>query len=204
MRNRVQPYDTFRPSRLVPNIDGGKLVKLAKTAHNHEAYFTRERAMPVYHIIVHGFLTWDADNPKGYYRRGRGRFAAEPQLAAHWERSARFPTLLWSWDDQNLLCQTVQETSARRQWTVYAIASQPTHLHIVLAWHTLHPPERVQQTLKQMMSLALGSIHGRGRRWFSRNGVPQRIKNRTHLRHLLYDYLANQAVIFWRSNRPVL
>ena len=165
-----------------------------------QATLNRETAVPVYHVIVHGFFTWNADNPDGYYRRKRGRYAAAPKLAAYWNRSARFSAVCWSRDDQGMLCRTILETSARREWIVYAIATQTTHLHVVVAWQTAHSPKRVQQVLKQIMSLALGSKYGRGRRWFSRNGVPQRVRNKAHLRHLLYDYLPSQAVIFWRAD----
>ena len=193
---------TLRPARrwVARGFTTISLAKFAWAAHNASSYLNRERIVPVYHVIVHGFFTWNADNPNGYYRTKRGRYAAAPQLAVHWSRRARFPAVCWTRDDQDMLSRTVLEISARREWIVYAIATQSTHLHIVIAWHTSHSPKEVQQTLKQIMSLELGRKYGRGRRWFSRNGVPQRVKNKTHLRHLLYDYLPNQAVIFWRAD----
>jgi len=160
--------------------------------------------MPVYHVIVHGFFTWNADNPQGYYRRKRGRYAAEEKLALHWTRTARFPAARWHREDQEILLRSVLESAERREWDVYAVATQTTHLHIVVAWQTRHSPQEVQQKLKQIMSLQMGRTYGYGRRWLARNGQPQRVRNRAHLRRLLYDYLPTQAISFWRKDIPGL
>ncbi len=160
--------------------------------------------MPVYHVIAHGFFTWNADNPEGYYRRNRGRYAPEVKLAKHWTRTARFPVVYWHREDQEILLHAVLESARRRNWEIYAVATQTTHLHIIVAWQTQDSPNKVQQTLKQIMSLQMGRTYGYGRRWLARNGQPQRVKNGAHLRHLLYGYLPSQAIIFWRRDIPQL
>lgn len=165
--------------------------------------------VPVYHLTIHAYGSWQEDDPKGFVQRGEGlkrpstalntaRRKRQTQDAAQFER-----------DCHALLRDELRAVAERFGLELHGVAVTPTHLHVVLSFHSPACECRTSGSaycvkrcpayqhgtdfatrFKRNAGMALRKASGRdGVKWFSRGWHLLPVRDREHLERLLREYL---------------
>ncbi len=101
---------------------------------------------------------------------------------------------------QRILVWIVYDACRRRKWRLHFIATESTHVHILVSWHEYTLWGEVSTRLKNLMSLALGrKLRSPGHKWFSRKGSQKRVQSKRHFDYLVEHYLPSHGGLFWRE-----
>ena len=155
--------------------------------------------MPVYHITLHAYRSWNADNPRGYIRKDRkGVQPPDQALARSRDRWAKYPALEFGIDDQKFLVNATRDAAAKRGWDLLGVTVTTTHVHSAIAVRGENDSGDIQARLKSGLGYQLAQQHGtKGRPYFSHGGVPERVKDEAHLRYLLEQYFPKHHSPIW-------
>ena len=151
------------------------------------------------HFVLHAYRSWNADNPRGYVKRGqRGILAPDQRLARARDYLASGPPVVWDAANRDLLFALTRRICHQESWRLHGIAITRTHIHAVISTHQIIEQRWLQTRIKQHLGKCLSQSTGQaGRRWFSRGGVPTRVKDSKHLNYLLREYLPQQGGLYW-------
>jgi len=159
--------------------------------------------MSVYLFTFHAYRSWNADNPRGFVQQGKGIQAPNVKLARYYDQRAEQPPVLFEQFHQRVLIWTAFDVCDRRGWRLHFVATEPTHVHILVSWRSPQPWGDVRKRLKNVASLTLGrKLQQPGRKWFSRKGSRKRVRNRAHFDHLVNQYLPKHGGLRWREREP--
>lgn len=156
--------------------------------------------MPVFHFTLHAYRSWNTDNPRGYIQRTK-KGVQEPNehLARARDEMAKFPPVKFDDADALFLVQQSPDVVQRRNGKLYGVTAIETHLHLVVGWTTRVNEDDAQSRLKRGFGFILAQRHStKGRPYFSRGGLPECVKDKRHLRYLLYEYLPKHNGPLWR------
>lgn len=155
--------------------------------------------MPVYHFTFHAYRTWRPDDAKGYVKRNRGVLPPDSQMAKWYDDAAAQPPAMFDDEHQQVLVDGVLDIAARRDWRVHIIATDTTHLHILMSWDDdVCEWKFVHDKLKQLLGMMLSKhFDVRGRKWFVRKGSRKRVKDRAHFEYLMTEYLPSHRGRQW-------
>ena len=156
--------------------------------------------MPCYLFTFHAYRSWNADNPRGFVQEAGSIEAPSAQLARYYDEHAQQPPVLFEALHQRVLIWIAFDACARRQWRLHFVATEPTHVHILVSWHSSEPWGEVRRRLKNLASLFLGrKFEQPGRKWFSRRGSRKRVRDRRHFDYLVNKYLPKHGGLQWRE-----
>ncbi len=154
--------------------------------------------MAVYHFTFHAYRSWPCDHPKGFTLNGEGFQPPDPDRARSYDHLATFEPVDFDDLTQRLLIVAAHDICERRAWMLYAVGTDPTHLHVVMGWRGFIDCEQVWARLKNVLSLLMGKLHQQpGRPWFVQNAGRSRVKDRPHFDHLRGVYLPGHRGVFW-------
>ena len=112
---------------------------------------------------------------------------------------ANFPPVVFDEGDRQFLVEQSLDVTRRRSLKLYGVTAIETHLHLIVGWVEPCDEHEVQTQLKRGFGFVLAQRHGtKGRPYFSRGGVPARVKDIAHLRRLLDEYLPRHNGPMWR------
>ncbi|MBN2216207.1 MAG: hypothetical protein JW719_02400 [Pirellulales bacterium] len=101
---------------------------------------------------------------------------------------------------QRILIWILYDACLRRKWRLHYVATETTHVHILVSWREFTPWQEVGARLKNLMSLMLGKkLDVAGRTWFSRKGSRKRVEDRRHFDYLVRRYLPSHRGLCWRE-----
>ncbi|MGC8625694.1 MAG: hypothetical protein ACP5VQ_10595 [Phycisphaerae bacterium] len=84
------------------------------------------------HFVLHAYRSWNADNPRGYVKRGHsGILAPDKYLAQARDYLATQPPVVWDDQYQRLIIALITEVCVKEIWRLHGIAVTPTHVHAV-------------------------------------------------------------------------
>jgi len=156
--------------------------------------------MPVYLFTFHGYRTWRPDNPRGYVRGVPGVLAPDPGMARLYDSQAVQQPVHFGPSHQKVLLWILHGACQRRKWRLHFVATENTHIHILVSWREFTPWQEVGNRLKNLMSLMLGrKLASPGRTWFSRKGSRKRVENQRHFDYLVKRYLPSHRGLHWRE-----
>ena len=160
--------------------------------------------MSVYLFTFHAYRSWNADNPRGYVRRGQGMFSPDVTQAHRYDQHAKQPPMLFEETHQRVMLWIVSDACQRRGWRLHQIACESTHIHVLVSWKNFLHWEQVSSKLKNLMSRELGRrLSLPGRRWFSTKGSRKRVRDRRHFEYLMQRYLPGHHGLVWREGDPL-
>jgi hypothetical protein len=159
--------------------------------------------MAVYHFTLHAYRSWNADNPRGYVKHGRGIQAPDSSRADFYDSQALQAPTLFNEEHKDVLFWIVADACCKRCWRLHALAAEPTHIHIPVSWRGYTKWEVVRGKLKNLMSLMLGRhFSSPSRSWFAGGGSRKRVRNRSHFDYLIGRYFPKHRWC-WREGDPV-
>jgi REP element-mobilizing transposase RayT len=152
-------------------------------------------AVSVYLHTWHAHRSWNADNPRGYVRRGTGILPPDPEMARNYNRAATQQRLIFTDDLQRVLIDGCRDICGRRNWRLHQVIAVSSHVHALISckdeavtW------EHVRDTLKRLLGWMLAKHTGlKGQHWFARKGSRKRVRDREHFNHLMQRYLPDHA-----------
>lgn len=160
--------------------------------------------MPVYLFTLHAYRSWNADNPRGYVRRGQAILSPDQDQAHRYDFFAKEPPVQFTSEHHQILLWIVVDACQRRGWRLHQIACEPSHVHLLVSWRGFLPWQEVRGKLKNLMSRELGrQFASPGRRWFVAKGSRKRVRDRRHFEYLMQRYLPSHRGLVWREGDPV-
>lgn len=159
--------------------------------------------MAVYLFTIHAYRSWNADNPRGFVRRGEGILPPDAGMAKAYDQSAGESPVRFGDFEQQVLLWITNDCCCRRAWRLHAMAFESTHLHAIVSWTDETFQGQVFQKIKNLMTREL-NLRAQKKRvhWFSRGGSKQRAKDRKHFDHLINVYLPRHRGLFWKESFP--
>ncbi|MBX2852489.1 MAG: hypothetical protein KTR15_12175 [Phycisphaeraceae bacterium] len=152
--------------------------------------------MPVYHFTFHAYGTWLPDHPKGYARREKGALPPDEAMAGRYREQMKGEPTAFSDKAQAVALQALIDSQLLQHFTLYAVASEASHLHVVLAWDDEREPVAVRSRIKTSMTRALNQALGR-RTWFVKNAGQTPVRDELHLHELAHSYLPSHGGLYW-------
>jgi len=156
--------------------------------------------MPCYLFTYHAFGTWMPDRSRGYVKRNHGILAPDAAMATRY-RSAMKETVV-EFDDaiQVMILNSILESRDKQAFELYSMATDPSHVHILVGWRDARTWLRMRSGIKSSMSRRLN--HDRGKRtWFAEGGSRKRVKDEAHFEHLVKKYLPSHRGWKWSAER---
>jgi hypothetical protein len=155
--------------------------------------------MPVFHITLHAYRSWNADHPRGFIRKDRkGIQSPNPKLARARDRFAKHAPVSFSPEDCEFLVEAARIAARHCSYTLYGTTATRTHLHIAVGASKTLDADEAQAALKSGVGYLLSKRAGKtGLRWFSKAGAPEQVKDRAHLRYLLEEYFPDHHAPIW-------
>lgn len=158
------------------------------------------RAMPVYLFTFHAYGTWMPDRARGYVRPKRGILAADPAMAARYRSRAKHPPAAFGAPQQQLMIETLLEAAKHLGCDLRAVATDATHLHVLVSWGGARMWQQNRTSLKRALTIALKREYG-GRAWLTENASRKRVKDREHYDYLTGAYLPSHRGCKWSAPR---
>lgn len=156
--------------------------------------------MPCYLFTFHAYGSWYPDRPQGYVKRGEGILARNVDEARRYRDRATFEPAILEVEQQRAIIAQSIEAAKRLGSRLHAVATEPTHLHLLVSWATERDWEPIRASFKKSLTLRLKSKFG-GRRWLSGNGSRKRVKDQEHFDYLRGKYLPDHRGWKWCETR---
>ena len=159
--------------------------------------------MPVYLFTFRAYRSWNADNPRGYVRWQEGVLPPDREMAARYDKRALAAPNRFDKFQQAVLVWIAYDACQRRNWRLHYVATERTHVHILVSWREFQPWEKVCHKLKNLASLMLGrKCATPGHDWFGGKRSRKRVKCQRHFDHLVNNYLPKHRGLQWREGQP--
>src|SRR5688572_20279923 len=113
--------------------------------------------MPCYLFTWHAYATWMPDRQQGYVLKGRG--IQTPDAARAKAYRARQKQAAACFDDaiQHLIIEECIVTADKRQFRLHGVATEPTHVHVMVSWKDERTFEQVRRGLRESISRRLNA-----------------------------------------------
>jgi REP element-mobilizing transposase RayT len=103
---------------------------------------------------------------------------------------------------QDLLIEAVLGTGAPLDATIHAIATEPTHIHVLVSWAHSRTFRSMRASIRGAMTRVLNERFGK-RTWFSDSPSRKRVLDHEHFDHLILEYLPSHRGVTWTCARDV-
>lgn len=152
--------------------------------------------MTVFLFTWHAYQSWLPDRPQGYVRRGEGVLPPDPHEAAWYRRLATEEPAQLIEQIQRTMIETILENCEPLDFRAHGVATDPSHLHVLLGWTADRTWESMARSLRRSITSSLLEKHGR-QKWFSRGRHAEPVTEDSHFEHLLTSYLPSHRGLFW-------
>jgi REP element-mobilizing transposase RayT len=158
--------------------------------------------VPCYLFTLHAYRSWMPDREEGFVRRKRGILPPDASLARRYENDAKQEQILFDPFIQQTMIEEAQIASQRQRYRVHFIATETTHLHVLLSWPDERPWLKIRNGLKSSLTRRLNK-EIQFRRWFVESASRKRVKDQSHFDHLVSQYLPSHRGLKWSEKGGV-
>jgi hypothetical protein len=130
--------------------------------------------MPSYHFTFHGHGTWMPDEDDGYVTRDEGRLPQDTVMAARYRDLMAEDEVTFTEEHEKTMIDEVHVAAGKQSFRVHYVATEPTHIHILVSWKDDRPFEKLRASIRQSISRRLGKDYGR-RTWLSEGGSRRKV-----------------------------
>ena len=162
--------------------------------------FHLHSSMPCYHFTFHSYGTWMPDEDDGYVKRKRGRLPQNVIEAAEYRQLMTGEETEFEERHEKTMIDEVHVTATKLDFRVHYIATEPTHIHILVSWKDDRPWLKLRRSLKSSLSRRLNRDHGR-QRWLSEGGSRRKVVNQEHFDYLVCTYLPRHSGWKWSEEK---
>ena len=155
------------------------------------------------HVILftfHAYGTWLPDEPAGYFLNKQGQRRSNETEARWYRRLQRDDATEFDGEAQKELIGGSRDAAIARGLSLYAVATEPTHLHLLVAWPFDELPAKMRTSIKSTLTRRLNAARQR-RQWFGRGGHDRRVRDAEHFEHLRDVYFPKHTG--WKWDRRI-
>jgi len=152
--------------------------------------------VPVYFFTYHAYGTWMPDRARGYTRRGADIRSPDPRMAQRYRENMAETPGVFSPSVQRAMIDELQNAGERQGYQLYAVGSDPTHLHVLVGWKYRRTWLRVRAGLQSSLTRRLNRDTHK-RTWFVARPSRKRVKDRSHHDYLIGTYIPNHRGWKW-------
>jgi len=152
--------------------------------------------MPCCLFTYHAYGSWLPNRQQGYVKRRQGILPQDMQKHRLYANAMTEETATFYSEHQRCAIETLIKSQTPQRLELHSVATDPTHLHALLAW-------RDERNIVAMRGLVKGSI-SRGlnvgmqhRTWLSDGGSRKQVRNREHFDYLMTVYLPKHSGWKW-------
>jgi hypothetical protein len=131
--------------------------------------------MPCYLITYHAFGSWMPDRHRGYVHRGQGVLPADKRMADIYRSNLKQSAVQFSATIQRQLIEGALEACEFQQLRCHYIATEPTHIHVLVSWRTNRTWQIVRKQVRSNVTRRLNEKHKR-QTWFSKSPSRKRVR----------------------------
>lgn len=158
--------------------------------------------MPCYLFTYHGHGTWLPDHSRGYVRRKEGVLASDARMADCYRRNFNGEAVHFNRQSQQTMIEAALEAFRCQSLRGHGIATNATHLHVLVSWTTERNWQVVRRQLRGSLTRRL-NLELERRPWFSKQPSRKRVKEQRHFDHLMGSYLPKHPGLKWFEDRGV-
>ena len=159
--------------------------------------------MPCYLFTFHAFGTWMPDREEGFVRREKGILPPDEELAKQYRERAKEDEVFFDSWLQLLLIEEAQIAREKQRYRIHYLATEPTHLHILVSWPDERPWLKIRSGLKSSLTRRLNREVQHRDKWFVENASRKQVKDDGHFDHLVRSYLPSHGGWKWREGEAV-
>lgn len=152
--------------------------------------------MPCYLFTYHAYGSWLPDRRRGYVKRGRGILPADAHMARLYTKSMKETAVTFDDQLQRWAIAAALESESLQEFELYFVATDDTHVHILIGWRDEPDPARMRSSLKGSVTRALKRARG-PRTWLAEGGSRKQVKTRGHFDYLISTYLPKHTGWKW-------
>lgn len=156
--------------------------------------------MPCYLFTYHAHGTWLPNRKQGYVMRGQGILPPDERMHRFYATAMKKPVVSFGNDLQLELIRAAIGAAPHQRFELYFVASDATHLHVLVGWRHNRRAKVVKSQLKWSLSHALNTRFG-NRTWLVEGGSGQQVKGPQHFNHLRSIYLPKHNGWKWSPDR---
>jgi REP element-mobilizing transposase RayT len=152
--------------------------------------------MPCYLFTYHGHGTWLPDHSRGYVRRKVGVLAMDVEMGQRYRENLAGEAVYFDAKLQSRLVEGVLYACGCINVRCHAIATDSSHIHLLLSWKHERPPLSVSLAIKTSLTRRLNEKYDQ-RTWFSKGGSRKRVTDQDHFDYLMNVYLPRHRGAAW-------
>lgn len=156
--------------------------------------------MPVYLLTYHAYGSWLPDRRQGYVKRSRGILAPDAHMHRLYAEAMKDTVVVFADQQQRHAIAEILESQTPQRFETYFIATDATHIHILLGWRDERAAANMKALVKGSLTRRLNRMLGR-REWLSEGGSRKQVRSRGHFEHLMRTYLPKHAGWKWSRDR---
>jgi hypothetical protein len=132
----------------------------------------------------------------------RGILAPNVDRAEKYREAMKESPVQFSSQIQRAIIASILGSQEKQDFDAHFIATDPTHVHLLVSWRDDRTWLRLRSTIKSSLSRYLNSRLTR-REWFVEGGSRKRVKDRAHFDYLVQRYLPRHSGWKWSPEKGV-
>jgi len=156
--------------------------------------------MPCYLFTYHGYGTWLPDQPDGYVTREKGQLPQDTRQATRYRDLMTEGECRFDEAHQQTAIDELQMAGVKQDFRLHFVATEHTHLHVLLSWKDDRPWMRLRVAIKTSLTRRLNREYF-DRKWLSEGASRKRVINQEHFDYLVCTYLAEHSGWKWCEER---
>ena len=140
------------------------------------------------------------DHDRGYVRRKEGILATDLKMSTYYRRNLLHDPVIISREMQSLLINASLEAFKFQDLRGHYIATETTHLHLLVSWHSNATWQLVRRRLGSSLTRCLNREIER-RPWFSKQPSRKHVREQQHFDYLLNSYLPKHSGLKWSEKQ---
>jgi REP element-mobilizing transposase RayT len=161
-----------------------------------KAVTAEEESMPCYLFTFHAHGTWLPDKGQGYVHRTKGIKPKDESMADRYRANQKHPTIYFTSEQQDAIAASLRDAGPCIETTIHAIATEPTHFHVLVSWQHERQRESIRRCLRTAVSVKLNRAFGK-RVWLVKNSSRKQVKDEEHFVFLIGEYLSSHRGVFY-------
>jgi len=154
--------------------------------------------VPCYLFTWHAYGTWMPDRKRGYVKK-QTILPQSLEAAAEYRKRQKEPAACFSPEIQQQLIDELRKTATHRRFRLHAVATDKTHVHVLLSWADERPFEELRRGTRESLTRRLRQREKRT--WLSHRGSRKRLRERAHFDQLMNRYLPSHRGRCWFEPR---
>ena len=156
--------------------------------------------MPCYLFTYHAYGSWLPNRQRGYVKRGQGVLESDKRMhRLYSDAMTEFPV---EFDEkfQRWAIAAALESEPLQRFELHFVATDATHVHVLVAWRDDREPSKVRSLIKGSLSRTANQGFHR-RTWYAEGGSRKQVLTRAHFDYLIGRYLPKHTGWKWNRER---